>query len=211
MDQSGTAPLHVRSQSHPGEQRAAYHGVEGVALDALPVVDVVGGVVLAAGGDLEAVAGAGAGVLQPGDVADGVLAGEQRVLAGGLLPAAPPRVPEDVDVGAPEREPRQPHVVHRPRLVRHHLQAKKKSRQNSQSQRANPSENSESIHADADVSNMHANADTVLRLVQPKKRKRSMPARPTGVGIGQYSAQRSLLSPCWIEINHHSIAVARLL
>ncbi|BAS91255.1 Os04g0640750, partial [Oryza sativa Japonica Group] len=99
----------------------AYHGVEGVALDALPVVDVVCGVVLAAGGDLERVAAA-AGVLEAGDVADGVLAGEQRVLAGRLLAASPPRVAEDVDVGAPEREPGQPDVVHRPRLRRHHLQ-----------------------------------------------------------------------------------------
>lgn len=80
---------------------------------------------LAAGGGLEArgVDGAGEAVaLHAADEDGGVLAGHRRVLAGGLLPAAPPRVPEHVDVGRPEGEPlRLPVVVHRPRLDADHL------------------------------------------------------------------------------------------
>ena len=100
-------------------------GVVDVSGDALPVLEVVGGEVLAAGGGLEVggVDGAGDAVaLHAADEDGGVLAGHRGVLAGGLLPAAPTRVTEHVDVGRPEREPlRLPVVVHRPRLNADHL------------------------------------------------------------------------------------------
>ena len=106
---------------------ARHLGVEDVSGDALPVLEVVGGEVLAAGGGLEVggVDGAGDAVaLHAADEDGGVLAGHRRVLAGGLLAPAPPRVPEHVDVGRPEGEPlRLPVVVHRPSLHADHLQA----------------------------------------------------------------------------------------
>lgn len=81
-----------------------YLCVEVEAVDALPVVEVVGGVVLAAGGDLEAgvAARAAVGLLEAADVGCGVAGGDGGILAGGLLAAAPPGVSVDVHVGAPK-------------------------------------------------------------------------------------------------------------
>ncbi|BAT15351.1 Os11g0696501 [Oryza sativa Japonica Group] len=91
----------------------------------VPVVEVVGGVVLAARRRLERPrvrVAAGGDRLVPGDVlhaadeVDGVAADDVRVLAGRLQSSPPPRVAHHVDVGAPVRQPSLPHVVHRPRL-----------------------------------------------------------------------------------------------
>ena len=95
----------------------------------VPVVHVVRGVVLAAGGGLDraggrvaAAAGVVAGdVLHAPDEVHGVAAGDEGVLAGGLEGAAPPRVAHHVDVGAPVRQPGLAKVVHRTCLRRNSL------------------------------------------------------------------------------------------
>lgn len=97
-------------------------GIEVEAVDPLPVVEVVGGVVLAAGGDLEAgMAAAAVCLLEAADVGGSVAGGHGGVFAGGLLAAAPPWVPVYVHVGAPKRQPGLASVVHGPSLVRHNL------------------------------------------------------------------------------------------
>jgi hypothetical protein len=100
-------------------------GVEGESCDALPVLEVVCGEVLAAGGGLQVrgVDRAGHAVaLHAANEDGGVLAGHRRVLTGGLLAPAPSRVSEDVDVWRPEGEPLGlTVVVHRPRLHADHL------------------------------------------------------------------------------------------
>jgi hypothetical protein len=104
----------------------AWHlGIEGVSCDALPVLEVVSGEVLAAGGGLQVrgVDGAGHAVaLHAPDENGGVLAGHRRVLAGSFLAPAPSRVSEYVDVWRPEGEPLGFSIaVHRPRLHTDHL------------------------------------------------------------------------------------------
>ncbi|BAS71689.1 Os01g0296450, partial [Oryza sativa Japonica Group] len=106
--------------------------VERQPVGAVPRVDVVRGVVLAAAGHLdgpgERVGGGGGGcggggavdVLHSADEVDGVPADDEGVLAGGLAGAAPPRVADDIDVGAPVRELGVAQVVHGPDLRRHH-------------------------------------------------------------------------------------------
>uniref|UniRef100_A0A804NJJ5 Uncharacterized protein n=1 Tax=Zea mays TaxID=4577 RepID=A0A804NJJ5_MAIZE len=103
-----------------------HHGVEVEPVRAAPLVQVVRREVLAAGGELEAVAVAavrgGVGLLEAAHVGGGVARRDGGVLAGRLLAAAPPRVPEDVHVRGPEGEARPPAVVHGARLVGHRLQ-----------------------------------------------------------------------------------------
>jgi hypothetical protein len=94
----------------------------------VPVVHVVRGVVLAAGGGLDGAGGRIAGVvagdvLHAADEVHGVTAGHVGVLAGGLESAAPPRVAHHVDVGAPVRQPALAKVVHGTRLRRNSLHA----------------------------------------------------------------------------------------
>lgn len=84
------------------------------AVEPVPVVEIIGREVLAAGRHLQPVAGV---PLEPPHVAGGVLAGQERVLAWSLLPPAPPWVPEYVDVRAPESEPGHSPVVHCSSLV----------------------------------------------------------------------------------------------
>lgn len=71
------------------------------AIDAMPMVEIVGGEVLAAGGHLEAVAVVN--LLQTPDITGRVLGGHKWVLARRLLPPPPPWVPENVHVWAPIR------------------------------------------------------------------------------------------------------------
>lgn len=50
--------------------------------------------------------------LKASNILNSISRSEHGVLAGGLLAAAPPRVPEEVDVGGPEGEPGLAHVKH---------------------------------------------------------------------------------------------------
>src|SRR6185437_11711125 len=72
------------------------HGNVHVGLMAGGLRAGVYGEVLGCGDNAEV---AGIGALHAGDEGDGHAAGEEWVLAVGLLPAAPARVAEDVDVG----------------------------------------------------------------------------------------------------------------
>lgn len=93
-----------------GHVLVSHLGIERVPVEGAPLLEVVRGVVLAAGGEHEgAVVALG---LEAGDVLDGVGGGEGGVLAGGLLAAAPAGVAEDVDVWGPEGEAGLGGVVH---------------------------------------------------------------------------------------------------
>lgn len=78
-----------------------YLGIEMEAIDAMPMVEIVSGEVLAAGGHLEAVAVVN--LLQTPDIAGRVLGSHKWVLPRRLLPPTPPWVPEYVHVWAPIR------------------------------------------------------------------------------------------------------------
>lgn len=97
--------------------------IEMEAIDTVPVVEIISRVVLATCRDLKLeIAGLAAiRLLEPSDVGGCVLAGHRRILARGFLPAAPPRVPEYVHVGAPVCEAGLPPIVHCPCLVGHDL------------------------------------------------------------------------------------------
>lgn len=100
-----------------------YQGIEMEAIDAFPVVKVVGGVVLAACGELEL----GPAVLpvirllEATDIGSCILCSHFGVLTRRLLTPAPPWVSKHIHVRTPHCQPRLPAVVHRPCLVRHHL------------------------------------------------------------------------------------------
>lgn len=81
------------------------------AVHAIPQIKIVGGIVLAAGSNLQPVAGGGV-ALQPRHVAGGITGGQSGVLAGGLLAPAPPWVPENIHIWAPVRQSSYPSIVH---------------------------------------------------------------------------------------------------
>lgn len=96
-----------------------YLRIEDVSGVISPSVQIISGVVLAAGGKHHRTAAGFAVVVLPLKslhVLDGVLGRHKRVLAGRLLAPAPPRVPEDVDVGCPVGEAGLADVVHGPGL-----------------------------------------------------------------------------------------------
>jgi hypothetical protein len=98
-------------------------GVEAVPRRAIPVLQVVRRGVLAAGRRLQRRA-RGVAALHAAHEGHGVPARDGRVLAGGLLTAAPPRVPEDVHVRGPHGEPlRLPDVEQRPGFTPDRLHA----------------------------------------------------------------------------------------
>lgn len=97
-----------------------YLCIEGVSREIAPFLEIVSGVVLAAGGEHQgqrAVIVASDGrlllALESLDVLDSVVSGDQGILAGGLLTAAPPGVAEDVDIGSPEGQASLAGGVHR--------------------------------------------------------------------------------------------------
>ena len=96
----------------------AYPGVEMEPIDAVPVIEVVGGVVFTASGDLQSVSGV---ALQASYVGGGVLGGDGGVFAGSLLPSAPSWVSEYVHVRAPVRETSHASIVHCSCFIRNHL------------------------------------------------------------------------------------------
>src|SRR4051812_48731739 len=100
----------IHNHSKPSRRTSykmnAYLCIEMEAIDTVPVVEIISRVVLATRRDLKLeVSGLPAiRLLEPSDVGGCVLAGHRRILAGGFLPSAPPRVPEYVHIGAPVRQ-----------------------------------------------------------------------------------------------------------
>lgn len=97
-----------------------YLGVEMEAIDASPVIQIIGSVVFAASGDLQLVS---LWLLEAPNVADCVLPSQNWILTRSLLPTAPPWVPKYVHVWAPVGQPCEPPIVHGSSLVGHHLRA----------------------------------------------------------------------------------------
>ena len=113
-----------------------YLGIEMEAVDALPVVHIVGGEVLAARGHLEPPTPGrlrhgrrtlASPFLQSPHQLHAVCARHDGVLTRGLLHAAPPRVAHNVDNWRPVREPRHALVVECASFSGHHLRTRRNS------------------------------------------------------------------------------------
>lgn len=85
----------------------AYLGIEGEAMNSIPMIQIIRCEMLAACRHQKAAASVSEAAAFKGVTLDAshesncVLARDQGVLSGGLLAAAPPRIPENVDVRRP--------------------------------------------------------------------------------------------------------------
>lgn len=108
-----------------------YSSIEMEPINAQPVVDVIGGIMLAARGDLERTfvwVGRVLGsldILEPPNVVHRKPADDIRILPRGLERTPPPRVSDNVNVWAPVRQSTTSEVVHRPSLGGNNLIIKK--------------------------------------------------------------------------------------